>query len=202
MPDRSHPLQRLPRYPCRLIRWAPARVVISWLDGPSRDEVAARLANQPSSGLRIELVHEKFDELVDEVVDAAANAVGDPQQLTVHPVLERVRAVDHGSDTYVELLDLVAAMWPELKQRPGGDCYKVLRAVAQLDDQDAVDAVLDDVDDRVLGSPYLAVRRIDDHAMLTASFVLLALVSRVLMPLALQRTRRQMRVQKPAPQEG
>lgn len=172
------------------------RVVISWLNGPTRDEVAARLADQPDSGLTVELIREDFDILVQDVVDAAITATGDPRLLAAHPVLARVGAFRDGLETYYELLDLVAVLWPKVKRRRARRrYYGILRAIAQLGDHEAVGAVLDDVGIRVLGGEFLPVRPIADDAILAAVFVLLALVSRALTPGVVRATRQRMTAQ-------
>lgn len=154
------------------------RVVISWLDGPTRETVAARLAEQADTGLVIDLLREEFDALLADVLDATLTAYPDPAQLATHPVLDRVRSVNDGRDTYYHLLDVAAELLPTIKRQRGGSAYlQLLYAIRQLHDQRAVDAVLDNLDNRILGGQFFPVRDIDDDAMLTALFGILALTA-------------------------
>lgn len=170
----------------------PARIVLSWVDGPSREQVAQQLATQPPIGLPIELVHERFETLLDDVFDAALTATGTPAQIAAHPVLERFRAVPDGEDTYYGLLDIVTALVLKLdRHRDHDKWFTILGDIAELADQTAVDAVLDDLDTRLLGGQFFPVHSIDDHAMLSALFVLLALTAQTLGARTARRVRRQ-----------
>ncbi len=158
----------------------PARVVISWLDGPTREVVTRRLARQPDSGLVVDLLRGDFHTLVNDVIDAALSAAGDGRRLAAHPVLARVQAFRDGRETYYALLDVGATLLPTVKRRGRCGWSQLMRTLGELGDRHALDAVLDDLDNRIRGGEFFPVRAIDDHAMLTALFGVVALTARLL----------------------
>lgn len=170
----------------------PARVVISWLDGPGREIVAQRLAALPDTGLQVELVRECFNDLFDDVVDAVFDTASADLPVAAHTVLDRVRAVRDGQYTYFDLLDLATALLRELRRSNLGSYRDALAVLAEVEDQAAVNAVLDDIDTRMRDGQFFPVRVIDDHAMLVALFTLASATARRLKPVARKRIRRQL----------
>ena len=157
-------------------------VVVSWLDGPSGEEVAARLANTAAIGLEVRLVREELDQLLADVIDAAYTSTANRAQIGKDPVLERVAAVRDGRDIYHYLLEVGAELLSALKRRRSSHYRRIFTAMGELDDQIAVDAVLDDLDAFIVGGELFQVHATDDQATLAALFTLVALAARAAGP--------------------
>jgi hypothetical protein len=153
---------------------ASARVVISWLDGPSREAVATRLTTMPATGLDIRLLREEFELLLADVIEAVYTVEGGPSDVAAHPVRERVGAVRDGRDIYSCLVDLAAQLLRVAKRRGGSAYARIMASTGKLDDQGAAAAALDDIGLRMLGRELFPVRAGDDDATLAAVFVVLA----------------------------
>lgn len=168
-----------------------ARVVISWLDGPTREIVAQRLAALPDTGLSVELVQECLGVLAFDVVAAVFDIAAAHPLPAYHPVLDRVRAVRDGRDIYFDLLDVTKTLLHELRRYDVGLYIDALSILRELDNQDAADAVLQDVDGGGFDSEFLPVRATDEHAALVALFNLASATARRLGPARLESAREQ-----------